>query len=528
MARGPALSAALLGLLAGACGQRYEIGELLQPIDVVGDGSTSDPIATLVADGVEDADAALGADPQSQADTSGDSIGDVDGDGFDDWITERLQIVYGGPRAAGGTFPEPGAALTTFSASQGDNLAEVDVFTRNMMPHPAGDVDGDGYADILFESRIVGGGPIANGGTPEHWASQRAYLWYGRAQRPLGTVSLESEAVAFDALHAIRESLASGGSFGEAPLQVQRLSRVGDLDGDGFDDIAYSYAFNVTGNIISSDPASSLTRFYYGGPERLPMRGAAELPVAQLSGTRAARPLGDIDGDGFADFWTQQADADESSFVVSGGAQRLTGENSASAIGLPVDVGMLNVLRSAGDLDHDGIGDFIITDNTSFVSVAHLFYGSPSWATTPIDRALADASFQLEQGRAEVTPLGDWNGDGIDDLMLRQHVRRGDEPATSDPRKNEALWRGEMRVVRGATQRYSGEYSTSVLRSALPERNVAEPGGPHTVFPVGDLDGDGFVDAQLLMMSFDEGALQPTSFQGFIKYGGPLGSVVLR
>jgi hypothetical protein len=515
--RGPqraVLPAASLLLLA-ACSPSYELGELLQPIDIPSSPSTAEAISILVADGAEDADATLGADVASSSYWYDDRIGDVDGDGYDDWITEGLQLVYGGPRATGGTFPQSGTPVTKFSGSQAGHAE--DAFTPSMEPHPAGDVDGDGFADILFESRIVGGGPSAAGGTPEHWATQRAYLWYGRANRPVGTVQLESDAVAFDALHAVRDSLEPQAGA----LQILRLTSLGDIDGDGFGDIAYSYLFNVEGYIASKNPASALTRIYYGAAERLPARGAAELPVAQLASTFSARPMGDIDGDGLGDFWALQAGESSTSFVVPGSAQRLTAQTTAAAIGLTFDAPLPMVnLRPAGDLDDDGIEDFILVDDGPD-SQAFLFYGSPSWATTSIDRALADAVFSFPEGRAGISPLGDWNQDGIDDLMLGQHLRRSDEPITKDGREDEARWRAEARVILGASERYSGSYSTNPLRSDLPPRDVSELGGPNDVYPVGDIDGDGFTDVQLLMLSYDA-ASYSFDYQGFIKYGGDL------
>jgi hypothetical protein len=184
----------------------------------------------------------------------------------------------------------------------------------------------------------------------------------------------------------------------------------------------------------------------------------------------------------------------------------------------------LSQLRSVGDLDQDGIDDFIITDIDGQGSRASLFYGTPSWASTPIERELADASFVFEGGRAELLPAGDWNGDGSNDLILRQQVRRGDEIV--DPFAREAEWRGEVRVIPGQAERYTGDYVTALIHPELPARDLNQFNGAFGVYPIGDIDGDGFADVQLTMETAVR--TQPSTFEVFIKYGGPLDALVIR
>jgi hypothetical protein len=175
----------MLLLLAASCGQRYDIGEVLQPLDQVGSEETTQLIATLVADGRDDVDVRVGVGVQSYTGIHENPIGDVDGDGHDDWITETFQLVYGGPRVAGDTFPEPGASLATFSFGPGAEPSPSVSSSHNIsgvVPQPVGDVDGDGYADILFESLRTGPPSARTSGTAERsapWAKSgfRTRAW---------------------------------------------------------------------------------------------------------------------------------------------------------------------------------------------------------------------------------------------------------------------------------------------------------------------------------------------------------------
>jgi hypothetical protein len=516
------LPGALLGLFAAACGERYELGELEQTVDQVGADGSIDSIGILIVDGPEDVDVALASDTEI-ASWGDDRLGDVDGDGYDDWMTYTLQLVYGGPRVTDDTYPPPGAATTTFTFAPGAEASPTDeVTTRDMTalyPHPAGDVDGDGRADILFASRRMAFGPTV---APEYWPSQRAYLWYGRSERPKGEVRLQDEGVEFEPLHAVREAI-SGMESGVGD-QTLSLTSVGDIDADGFDDLAYSYTFmSSVESPTTPETAQSATLIYYGSSQRLPTRGASGLEDARFSDIRFAGAMGDIDGDGSAEFWVEPFFG-ESSFVVSGSAQRISGESSVSALGLPFNAVLpSSTVHRMGDLDGDGIDDFIIDEAHTLSARSFLFYGSPSRASMTIERDLADAIFHFDGGSGDVMPLGDWNGDGFNDVMLQRRVRRGDEPIDAS---YEAVWRGEARVIPGTAQRYAGDYAAPLVRPELSVLEVGELGGPYGVYPIGDLDGDGFGDVQLTLAPYQTEIVVPRDFRSFIKYGGSLAAAI--
>jgi hypothetical protein len=512
----------MLVLLAAACGERYQLGEVLQPVEAVATNDGTEPFWPVLVDDLGDIDARMAIDARGDRDEYFDyPVGDVDGDGYDDYLTwynpndssvDTVQVLYGGPRATNGIFPAAGAGATTFAfnAETAPTLHDEAHFEgfefTAIYARPAGDVDGDGCADILFESRRRLGGPDR---PIDAWATQRAYLWYGQRERPLGDVRLDDEGVQFEPLPELPNA------FPDLELdgidQVLGLAALGDIDADGIDDIAYTYSVRVA-PFDTNDNSRAATLIYYGSPERLPTRGATALYDAQIFGVELAGPLGDIDGDGSADFWMVPLLEDEYR-LAWGAPERLSGEVSAATLGRAINVPYPSSnLRPAGDLDHDGIDDFINLEVSIESHVKHLFYGSPSWRSQIIDADLASASFVSDGPFGHVTPVGDWDGNGFDDLIFSQWVRPYDGVETGG-------WR-EARLIPGTAERFVGPYDI-VARINVGPREEGQFGSPAAVYSIGDVDGDGFGDARLSLTGLPSDSI---GAGWFIKYGGPLAS----
>lgn len=73
-------------------------------------------------------------------------------------------------------------------------------------------------------------------------------------------------------------------------------------------------------------------------------------------------------------------------------------------------------------------------------------------------------------------------------------------------------------------RRYAGTYDIETFRPNARAPSDADRGGPTQVFPIGDLDGDGFADARLFMAYYLSESRESYGQGWLIKYGGPLAS----
>lgn len=369
------------------------------------------------------------------------AAGDVNGDGFADLAigTATDLLIYHG-------------RLGGFGASM--TLAAADTTIAGVSPSAstvamAGDVDRDGYADVVIADPAMGrvllhrGGPtgVSTTGTP-----------------------LADTAPGFGA------SVAGGC----------------DVNGDGFGDVivgATDAAFVIFGAAAGLD-ASTLTSLPLG-------------PSAAGFGASVAC-AGDVNGDGYPDVIVG-APGDDAAFVYHGSAagafaapngvlRKVPGPPPGVMPGQPgtrhLDA-FGSVVAAAGDVNADGFCDVIVVapdlymDYEGFLGSAFVFHGSASGLpTTSVDSSTAhqrSLGASPAENRISVAQYaGDVNGDGFHDVVVGAPLRGSDsgsillyvgEPGSLAPRGTEA-W-----LISGGTLT---EFGTTI--AALPIRGTPSAG----------------------------------------------------
>ena len=310
------------------------------------------------------------------------SAGDVNGDGFADLAVATrgdgpaCVHVYVGGVAGLATTPVTTICLTGSGLSEDVSIAS------------AGDVNGDGYADL-----VVGGG--ATGGASVYLGSSAG----------LGTTPSTTLTGTYDAT---------------VPTAFVGVGSAGDVNGDGFGDVivaAMDGAWGATGGVyvylgsatgLSTAPASTF-------PGAFPVGGGFEFDLSVAS-------AGDVNGDGYGDVFVGACDSVGCGHVYLGSASGL-GASPATTLSPAGPTGEVGGV-SAGDVNGDGYGDVVVggqqSNGQQFVFV--YLGGAGGLATTPAttptqppSRVVGNAGSGFGSSFASA---GDVNGDGFADLVV--------------------------------------------------------------------------------------------------------------
>jgi hypothetical protein len=288
----------------------------------------------------------------------------------------------------------------------------------------AGDLDGDGYGDLAV-------GECGQDGT-------RVHVYFGGGMRVQTLDSPDGRR-----------------GFG------CRLAGAGDLDGDGYGDLAVARV---------GDDFSGGLYIYRGGPGGLPATttrfDSPDYKPSRLGYSLAG--VGDVDGDGYDDLLASEIDYSALGgrvHLYRGGADAISNQRVETVIGSdPSGLQFGASVTSAGDADGDGVPDFAVAapavaNATNSPPVLHIYYGGFKDQATIQSNQAPGFGFEVEGG-------GDLDGDGFGDVVV-----------TAD---------NKLSIVYGGNTRVPTRFATVDA--------AGQGANPRHAACGGDLDGDGHAD----------------------------------
>jgi hypothetical protein len=434
-----------------------------------------------------------GEGPGDGAGMSVDIVGDVNGDGYAD-------MAIGAPSNHDiGT--HSGKAYLVFGNSTGltmnMNLSKANASFRGEgtwdeagnIVAGAGDVNGDGYGDLLIAAHYHSEGGLS--------ARGEVYLIFGKPSGWTLNMSLANADASF---------------LGETKSDYagKSVDGAGDVNGDGFDDIIIGAPYN-DGSAADAGQAYIIFGKASGWAKDVNLSSADASYQGKAAGDWAGDTVsgaGDLNGDHYDDiligaFGNDDGKADGgTTYVVFGKPSgwaidtKLTNANINASYYAESDYDYAaTALNGAGDVNGDGYDDFLVgakyrDEGTFETGQAYLILGKNSGWTTGVSLGTVDASYRgegfLDWAGYYVNGAGDVNGDGIDDFLI-------------DSEGNAAgggQYAGQAYLILG---KKAGWAQDTILSSADASwwGEAANYGLGYSLSGGGDVNGDGYDDVLL-------------------------------
>ena len=392
------------------------------------------------------------------------SAGDVNNDGFED-IVVGAQNYDNGETDEGRAFLYLGSS-SGLSSSYAWTAESNQAYARfGYSVSSAGDVDNDGYDDVL-----VGAYVYDNGQTDEG----RAYLYLGSASGLSASPSWTAE------------SDQASAYFGSS------VSSAGDVNSDGYDDILVAALFYSNGESLEGR-----VYLYLGSPS-----GPSVSPSWISEGNqtyayfgRSVASAGDVNNDGYADvvvgaYYYDNGESNEGrAFLYLGSSIGLSGSPSWTGESNQAGAWFGYSVSSAGDVNNDGYDDVVIGavgyDNVeTYEGSAYLYLGSASGLSA--SSSWTDESNQDSAYYGVVACAGDVNKDGYGDVIVGAYFYDND---TADE--------GRVFLYLGS---FSG-LSASPSWTAESDQSSAMFGS--SLSSAGDVNNDGYDEIVIGAYSYD-------------------------
>ena len=394
------------------------------------------------------------------------TAGDVNGDGYSDMI---LGISNQGGGVAhiyhGGTYNV--SALPSFSRSSGQANARLGASVAN-----AGDVNGDGYSDAVLGAPGAANGQAGEGSVYVHYGSIT-----GLSLAP--NVTLEEDI--------------AGAAFGTS------VASAGDVNGDGYADV-------VVGAPLSGGIGRAY--LYMGGPAGLSASAALVLDGTPGSGFgTSVFKAGDVDCDGWSDVIIG-APGIESAYIHKGGPAGLDPVPHVTLVGPLAGSGFGSAVCTAGDVNGDGFSDVVVGapdhSNVQSLEGAIYVYLGDLFDVSPIPQLAFEINIAGRRMGASVAGAGDVDGDGFFDIVVGA-------PNTSTPEVDE----GTAYIL------YGTPTGTSVVGLSAVQSNLAGANLGASVAEGGDVNGDGYADVVIGAPNYSNGEVNEGRV--YVVLGAPAG-----
>lgn len=395
--------------------------------------------------------AIFGATAGDNSSFSVSDAGDVNGDGYDDFIVGAYNADPGGRTSAGMSYVVFGketpadvdlADVESETGSLGFPIIGADAGDKSgYRVSKAGDVNNDGLDDVLVGAYYAEPGGKARAGT--------AYVVFGKTTTtPIELSDIENQTGTLG--FAI-----NGADIGDE--LTYGLSHLGDINGDGYDDIVVGARYASPGG--SAEGSSYVV---FGKPTNTPIEVVdIETETGSLgfviNGVDSADNSGfvvsggrDVNNDGLNDILIGAARAAPGGKLRAGTAYLVFGKTSTTPIALAdieaetpgLGFAMHGAVAGdragfsldfAGDVNGDGIEDILVGSGYAdrggldLVGLSSVVFGKTTATAIQLSDIEADTgnhgfamhgSEERDYSGYIVSAAGDANGDGLDDVLI--------------------------------------------------------------------------------------------------------------
>ncbi len=394
------------------------------------------------------------------------SAGDVNGDGYGDLIV-GARYFSSGQNHEGSAFVYHGSSVgLDVSAASMIESNQADAWLGNAVAS-GGDVNGDGYSDILIGSYAFDHGQTDEG---------QVFVYHGSA----GTVG--------SAPKSISGSAVSGALAGSS------VSSAGDIDGNGLDDIVVG-APNFDGGLVNEGAIFISYGDAVVGTNSI-IKIESNISQAKFGGSVSC--AGDMNGDGYDEVIVGAVGAPNgnnvgAAYLHPGGPQGLG--TTSTALFVAGNQGFGSAVSDAGDINADGFDDIIIgapnynAPGAAGAGAVYIFTGSGNYVSDNPTSYVTSGIGGAHLGNS-LDNAGDINGDGYSDIVVGAS-------AFGQNQSNEGAfftWHGSGAGI-----------PTGTLYNKFIQPDHVDAAMGTSVAGAGDVNGDGFYDVIVGLPGFSNG-----------------------